>query len=88
MKTIGRVPERGLDLTFDNVQTYAKQWEVRIGRESVMKVGMAGTAAELIDFDPRVVDLDKRRQLINEGRPKKMSLKTEELIKLLNKPHN
>ena len=31
LKAIGRDPKRGLDLTFDNVQTYAKQWEMRIG---------------------------------------------------------
>ena len=88
VKAIGTDPERGLDLTFDNVQTYAKQWEPRIGHESVMKVGMAGTAAELVDFDPQVVDLKKRRQLITEGRPKKMSLDAKDLVDLMNKRHN
>jgi hypothetical protein len=88
VKAIGRDRERGLDLTFDNVQTYAKQWEMRIGRENVMRVGMAGTAVELVDFDQRAVDLFKRRQLINEGRPKKMLLKADDLIDLLDKTHN
>lgn len=88
MKAIGRDHERGLDLMFDNVQTYAKQWEVRIGRENEMKVGMAGTAVELTGFDQEAVDLRRRRQLIEEGRPKKMSLKVDDLIDLPNKPHN
>ena len=55
VKVIGRDPERGLDLTFDNVQTYAKRWEARIGRESVMKVGMAGTAGS---FPPGIEEVN------------------------------
>ena len=88
VKAIGRDCERGLDVTFDNVQVYAKQWEMRIGRESVMKVGMAGTAVELMGFDQQVVDLGKRRQLISEGRPKKMGLMVDDLLALPNRAHN
>ena len=88
VKAIGRDWERGLDLTFDNVQSYAKQWEMRIGRENVMRVGMAGTAVELEDFDPQAVDLSERRRLINEGRPKRMSLTAKDLKGLLNERHN
>jgi len=88
VKAIGRDRGRGLDLTFDNVQAYARQWEMRIGRESVMRVGMAGTAAELTNFDPRAVDLERRRQLIDQGRPKKMSLNASDLKNLLNESHN
>ena len=76
------------DLTFDNVRTYVKQWEMRIGCENVMRVGMAGMAVELMDFDQQAVDLFKRCQLINEGRPKKMLLKADDLIDLLDKTHN
>lgn len=64
VKAIGRDHERGLDLTFDNVQTYVKQWEMRIGRESVMRVGMAGTIVELTDFNQDAVNLSNRRQLV------------------------
>ena len=88
MKAIGRDPKQGLDLTFANVQTYTKLWEARIGRESAMKVGMAGTAVKLVDFDPQAVELWRRRQLINEGKAKKMSLTADDLIGLLNRPHN
>jgi hypothetical protein len=88
VKVIGRDRERGLDLTFDNVQAYTKQWEMRIGREKVMRVGMAGTAVELVGFDQQAVDLGKRRQLISEGRLKKMELKVDDLLGLPNKAHN
>ena len=88
VKVIGMDPDQGLDLTFDNVQAFAKQWEMRIGRESVMRVGMAGTAVELVGFNRQAVDLGKRRQLINEGKPRKLSLTAGDFIDLLNKPHN
>ena len=61
---------------------------MRIGRENVMRVGMAGTAVELVGFDPQAVDLGKRHQLISEGRLKKMELKVDDLLGLPNKAHN
>ena len=88
VKAIGWDQEQGLDLTFDNVQTYVKQWEMRIGRESVMRVGMAGTVVELMDFNQDAVSLGQRRQLVQEGRPKKMSLTVKDLLNLLNTSHN
>ena len=48
-----------MDLTFDNVQTFMRQWEPRIGRESVMKIRMAGTVVELADFNPQAVNLER-----------------------------
>ena len=59
LKAIGRDPERGLDLTFNNVQTYVKQWEMRIGRDNMMKVGMAATAIEIDGFSPEAVNLER-----------------------------
>lgn len=87
LEAIGRDPERGLDLVFDNVQTYAKQWEMRIGRENAMKVGMAATAVEIENFSPDAVNLEMRRQLIHEGKEKKMALTAEHVLKLLNARH-
>jgi hypothetical protein len=87
LEVIGKDSTRGLDLVFDNVQTYAKQWEMRIGRENVMKVGMAATAVEIDDFNPDAVGLEKRRQLVREGKEKKMGLTAEGLLKLLNADH-
>lgn len=88
VKAIGREPEQGLDLTIDNVQTYTKQWEPRIGRASVMKVGIAGTAVELVGFDPQAVDLEGWRKRVSEGKPKEMSLKSKDLTDLMNRDHN
>lgn len=88
VKAIGRDRKLGLDLTFDNVQSYRKEWEPRIGRENQMRVGMAGTAVELMGFDQQAVDLGKRRQLIKEGKLKKMSLKADDFVDLLNREHN
>lgn len=87
LEKIGNDPTCGLDLVFDNVQTYAKQWEMRIGRENVMKVGMAATAVEIDHFDPEAVGLGKRRQLIHEGKEKKMALMVEGVLALLNRDH-
>ena len=87
LEVVGRDPRRGLDLTFDNVQTYAKQWEIRIGRENVMKVGMAATAIEIDHFNPEAVNLKKRRQLICEGKEKKKALTAERVLKLLDVDH-
>ncbi|KAF9780407.1 hypothetical protein BJ322DRAFT_1023690 [Thelephora terrestris] len=88
VKLIGGDPTRGLDLMFDNVQTFTKQWEPRIGRENTMKVGMAGTVVELAGFNPQAVDLERRRQFINEGKPKKTSLRMDKLTELLDASHN
>lgn len=88
VKSIGEDPARGLDLTFDNVQTFTRQWEPRIGRENVMKIGMAGTVVELADFNPQAVNLERRRQCIDEGKPEKTSLRTSDLTKLLDASHN
>ena len=87
LEVIGRDSTRGLDLVFDNVQTYAKQWEMRIGRENMMKVGMAATAVEIDGFNPKAVNLNKRRQLVHEGKEKKKGLTAEHLLKLLNMDH-
>ncbi|KAG6836416.1 hypothetical protein H0H93_008157 [Arthromyces matolae] len=42
----------------DNVQTYARARDHRLGRESRMIKGYAGTAVELQDFDPEASNLD------------------------------
>ena len=60
----------------------------RIGRENVMKIGMAGTVVELADFNPQAVNLERRRQCIDEGKPEKTSLRTSDLTKLLDASHN
>ena len=87
LEAIGKDPKRGLDLVFDNVQTYAKQWEMRIGRDNVMKVGMAATAVEINDFKPETVNLERRRQLIRDGMEQKMALTAEGILRFVNTDH-
>lgn len=87
LAAIGNDPGCGLDLVFDNVQTYAKQWEKRIGREDVMKVGMAATAVEIVNFNPEVVKLERRRQLVGVGKKKKVALTVDSILSLLNADH-
>ena len=87
LEAIGKDLERGLDLVFDNVQTYAKQWEMRIGRDNVMKVGMAATAVEMTGFNPEVVGLERRRQLIYDGKERKMALTAEGILGFVNMDH-
>ena len=87
LEAIGRDPERGLDLVFDNVQTYARQWEMRIGRDNAMKVGMAATAVEINNFNPEAVNLERRRQVIRDGKEQKMALTTEGLLGFVNADH-
>ncbi|KDR64811.1 hypothetical protein GALMADRAFT_1353873, partial [Galerina marginata CBS 339.88] len=43
----------------DNIQTYSKERDRRIGRENKMITGLAATAIEMEDYDPAAFDLDK-----------------------------
>ena len=58
-----------------------RQWD------NMMKVGMAATAIEIDGFSPEAVNLERRRQLIREGKEKKMALTTEGILKFLNMDH-
>lgn len=60
---------------------------MRIGRDNMMKVGMAATAIEIDGFSPEAVNLERQRQLIREGKEKKMALTTEGILKFLNMDH-
>lgn len=67
LRAMGRDESIWLVLRGDNVQHQHKQRERRIGRENAMKVGFAGTAAEVHDFDPAATDLDDRQRRIAEN---------------------
>ncbi|KAJ6546634.1 hypothetical protein B0H10DRAFT_1969542 [Mycena sp. CBHHK59/15] len=54
-------------LLVDNCQNYHKQNDLRVGRESVMNVGMAGLYFEAADVDPAVFDLADKRKRIAQG---------------------
>ncbi|KII85951.1 hypothetical protein PLICRDRAFT_115567 [Plicaturopsis crispa FD-325 SS-3] len=59
---------RHFSIVGDNIQAYAKQRDHRIGRESRMLKGFAGTAVELHDYEPEAFDLQelKRRRALME----------------------
>ncbi|KAG6915753.1 hypothetical protein DXG01_010020 [Tephrocybe rancida] len=54
----------------DNIQTYARARDHRLGRESRMIKGYAGTAVEMQDFEPGAEDLEalKAKQNLQERR--------------------
>ncbi|KAF9230788.1 hypothetical protein BU15DRAFT_91045 [Melanogaster broomeanus] len=69
----------------DNVQVFLKQRDHRIGRESRMIKGFAGTAVEMEDFNPQSFDIDEliRRQLLLERK----QLSVEGIIADVNVTH-
>ncbi|KAJ7195667.1 hypothetical protein GGX14DRAFT_674736 [Mycena pura] len=60
----GRDPMTAGFLFVDNTQNYARQREQRMGRETVMNVGMSGLWFEAPDVDVEVFDLAAKRALI------------------------
>lgn len=44
-------------VVFDNIQTYIKQRDHRIGRENRMITGLAATAIEMEDYSPEAFNL-------------------------------
>ncbi|KAJ7767930.1 hypothetical protein DFH07DRAFT_769449 [Mycena maculata] len=60
----GRDPTTAGFLFINNTQNYARQREQRMGRETVMNVGMSGLWFEAPDVDVEVFDLAGKRALI------------------------
>ncbi|KAJ3553132.1 hypothetical protein NM688_g3779 [Phlebia brevispora] len=58
---------------FDNVQRWLKQREMRMGREEHMKIGVAATVAEMIDFDAEALELDYKLASIAENKRKDLT---------------
>ncbi|KAJ7719580.1 hypothetical protein B0H16DRAFT_1795129, partial [Mycena metata] len=56
-KAHGADPDTAGFLLVDNCQNYHKQNDLRVGRESVMNVGIAGLYFEAADVNPAVFDL-------------------------------
>ncbi|KAI9065081.1 hypothetical protein FKP32DRAFT_1533919, partial [Trametes sanguinea] len=54
-------------IRMDNVQQYHKQREKRLGRENTMKVGVAATVAEALDFVVEAADLDDRQERLAQN---------------------
>ncbi|KAJ6503468.1 hypothetical protein C8R47DRAFT_968976 [Mycena vitilis] len=62
--THGRDPETAGFLFVDNCQNEAKVRDLRIGRQTVMNVGMSGLYMEAPEIDPEVFSLEEKRALI------------------------
>ncbi|KAJ7079843.1 hypothetical protein C8R44DRAFT_909020 [Mycena epipterygia] len=80
-KAHGEDPDTVGFLIVDNCQNYHKQNDLRIGRESVMNVGMAGLYFEAPDVDPAVFDLTDKRERVAHGLRK--SVTVDDLLALL-----
>lgn len=65
----------------DNIQTYAKQRDHRIGRENRMIKGLAATAVEMQDVDPQGFDTKEliRRQGLHERKTLTVDTITEDI---------
>ncbi|PSR83603.1 hypothetical protein PHLCEN_2v5683 [Hermanssonia centrifuga] len=72
-------------MRFDNVQRWLKQHELCIGRESQMKVGMAVTVAEIVDFNAAAFDLDDK--LAREVKNKQKDLTVDKLLDMIDMDH-
>ncbi|KAM5546217.1 hypothetical protein V8D89_000344 [Ganoderma adspersum] len=69
----------------DNSQRAHKQRELRIGRESAMKIGFAVTAADVIDFDLWAADLDDHLHRVAQNL--RAQLTTDSLRELVDFSH-
>lgn len=81
LKALGRNKKIGLVTCLDNVQEYAKVREHRIGRENVMKIGVASTAAVIWDYDPEAFSVKDREELLRKN--KRMTLTVEGLLQMV-----
>ncbi|OSC96922.1 hypothetical protein PYCCODRAFT_1335561, partial [Trametes coccinea BRFM310] len=61
-------------IRMDNVQQYHKQREKRLGRENTMKVGVAATVAEALEFVVEAADLDDRQERVAQNLRKDLTV--------------
>lgn len=84
--TLGRDLDRWGVTRTDNIQEFEKEWELRLGRESKMKIGMAATYAEVWDFNPAAADLEDRLERLR--RNDRASLSMDKLVDLIDFEHS
>ncbi|KAH9934138.1 uncharacterized protein B0H18DRAFT_841114, partial [Fomitopsis serialis] len=81
----GKDKRTGLAMRFDNVQQHVKVREHRIGHENVMKIGVAGTVAEMFDFDLAVADARKKKLSLESNM--RATLTVESLLEVVDQHH-
>lgn len=85
MKRTGRDLTRGLFLRIDNVQTYVKHGDQRIGRENHMNIGIAGTAWETFDYNPMATSVLEKQRCIDRNLRAKVTV--QQLASLVDLDH-
>ncbi|KAI0753498.1 hypothetical protein C8Q80DRAFT_1097118 [Daedaleopsis nitida] len=69
IRKLGRELLRALMMRTDNVQQHLKQWEARMGKENLMKIGMSAIVNEVHGYDPTAFSLkDKQRRILEDKR--------------------
>ncbi|KAF4583644.1 hypothetical protein AB1N83_012102 [Pleurotus pulmonarius] len=63
VKQLGRSPDVSFVLRLDNVQSYVRPRNLRLGREAQMNIGTAATAFLMRDFSLAAVDLDRKLEI-------------------------
>ena len=81
LQALGRDKTNGLITRLDNVQGYAKVREKRIGRENVMKIGVASTAAVVWDYDPEAFSVKERERILGEN--KRAAMTVEAILEMI-----
>jgi hypothetical protein len=61
-------------IRFDNVQSYSKRRDLQIGRVNQMRIGTAGTAVEMEDYNPAAMDVDDRLAQVAENKRKDLTV--------------
>jgi hypothetical protein len=84
-EALGRDPNSWLILCLDNVQSYTRRRDLRIGRVNQLRIGTAATAMEAEDFHPSAMDIDDRRTRIAENKRKDMTVPS--LLALVDNTH-
>ncbi|KAJ7842924.1 hypothetical protein B0H13DRAFT_2364986 [Mycena leptocephala] len=70
----GKDPMKAGSLLIDNCQNQDKQRDLRIGRESVMNVGMSGLYMEAPDIDVDLFDLGDKRKHVEQNLGKHLTV--------------
>lgn len=73
-EALGRDPDSWPILCLDNVQSYSKRRDLRMGRVNQMRIGTAATMMEAEDFLPAAMDVDDRRARIAENKRKDITV--------------
>ncbi|THH26734.1 hypothetical protein EUX98_g7456 [Antrodiella citrinella] len=81
----GKDPTTHGDICFDNLQHNIRQRDVRLGRETIVNIGIAATYYEIPDVDLKAFDIEDKRRRLQEG--KRKDLTVEQLLGFVDDKH-